>query len=225
MDTAAPENTRGDDEPVSYEDLLYEGVALPGTHPQHLALIGRLAGMEPAPANRCRVLELGCGTGGNIVPMAYGLPGSEFTGIDLSPAEIDYAQGFADELGLKNLTLRQMDIRDVEASGGEYDYIIAYGVYSWVPQDVQASLLRLCRKQLAPQGIALISYNVYPGWHMRMASRQMMMYHSMRFPPEERVREALNVLQFVRGAVHALEPRMPGECDVRCAPGPGGGPA
>jgi len=208
MDSTAMGRPDADHEPVSYEDLLYEGVALPSTHPEHLATLGRLAGMEPAPATNCRVLELGCGTGGNIVPMAYGLPGSQFTGIDLSPAEIAYAQGFAEALDVRNVSLRQMDIRDVGAEFGEFDYIIAYGVYSWVPRDVQAAVLRICREHLAPQGMAVISYNVYPGWHMRMGARQMMMFHSMRFPPEERTQEALTLLQFVRRAVHAMKPLM-----------------
>ena len=205
MDTMAT-----DDEPVSYEDVLYEGVVLPSTHPQHLAMTGRLLGMQPARATQCRVLELGCGTGGNIVPMAYELPGSQFTGIDLSPAEIGVARNFADALGIENLTLQTLDIRDLDESFGEFDYIIAYGVYSWVPPDVQTAVLRICKERLAPQGIALISYNVFPGWHMRMGARQMMLYHSLRFPPEDRTQEAVNVLSFVRKSVHSMEGRMSG---------------
>ncbi|MGH2633519.1 MAG: hypothetical protein ACRDG3_08925, partial [Tepidiformaceae bacterium] len=67
MENPARGRFEPDAEPVSYEDVLYEGVALPSTHPQHLATMGRLFGMNPAPAAGCRVLELGCGTGGNIV--------------------------------------------------------------------------------------------------------------------------------------------------------------
>ena len=203
------DHTATDDEPVSYEEVLYEGVVLPSTHPQHLAMTGRLFGMNPARATHCRVLELGCGTGGNIVPMAYELPGSQFTGIDLSPAEIGVAQGFADALGVQNLTLRTLDIRDLDESFGEFDYIIAYGVYSWVPPDVQKAVLRVCKEHLAPQGIAVVSYNVFPGWHMRMGARQMMLYHSLRFPQKDRTQEALNVLGFVQKSVRLMADRMP----------------
>ena len=44
--------------------------------------------MSPAPVNSCRVLEIGCGDASNLIPMAYGLPGSRFTGIDLAAAPI-----------------------------------------------------------------------------------------------------------------------------------------
>jgi len=195
-------------EPVSYDDLPYEGVALPSTHPQHLAMVARLFGMDTAPAGRCRVLELGCGTGGNIVPMAQELPGSSFTGIDLSAVEIAEARRWARILGVSNLALEQMDIRDVDAGFGEFDYIIAYGVYSWVPEHVRDSLWRICRENLAPEGVAMISYNVFPGWHLRMGVRQMMLYHSLRFPAEERTQQALGLLEFLRSGTEALDGRL-----------------
>jgi len=47
-----------------------------------LSTIATLFGMNPAPVEHCRVLELGCGNGGNLIPMAFGLPQSEFVGID-----------------------------------------------------------------------------------------------------------------------------------------------
>ena len=40
------------------------------THPDRLATIALLYGMAPRPVDRCRVLELGCGDGSNLIPMA-----------------------------------------------------------------------------------------------------------------------------------------------------------
>ena len=53
--------------------------------------MARLFGMDPPPAERCRVLELGCATGGNLMPMAERLPDSQFVGIDYSRAQVQIA--------------------------------------------------------------------------------------------------------------------------------------
>ena len=66
----------------AYDEVLYPSLAHVQTHPDRLATIATLFGMRPAPVERCRVLELGCGDGTNIISMAYALPGSTFLGID-----------------------------------------------------------------------------------------------------------------------------------------------
>src|SRR6185295_9501309 len=73
--------------PVTSEITAYDRVAYPGrcyaqTHPDRLRLAARLCGLEPAPIDRCRVLELACGDGTNLIAMAVGLPSSTFIGID-----------------------------------------------------------------------------------------------------------------------------------------------
>ncbi len=67
-----------------HDDPPYPELCHSWTHPSRLAAIATLSGMRPAPPERCRVLELGCASGGNLVPMAYGLPGSTFVGVDIS---------------------------------------------------------------------------------------------------------------------------------------------
>lgn len=61
-----------------YDEVLYNNYALLHTHPNRLATLGKLFGLKPAPVERCRVLELGCGDGANLIPMAYSLPDSQF---------------------------------------------------------------------------------------------------------------------------------------------------
>src|SRR6266481_2810902 len=94
-------------QPTSYDTILYPAYTHPQTHPDRLAVIGALFGLEPAPVERCRVLELGCGNGSNLVPMAWGLPGSEFVGIDLAARPVAKGREMAVALGLGNVTLRQ----------------------------------------------------------------------------------------------------------------------
>ena len=158
--------------------------------------------MEPARVEACRVLEVGCASGGNLLPMAASLPGSEFIGVDFSPVQIE--RGIADvkALGLTNIQLLAMDIMDFSEAYGEFDYIIAHGVYSWVPNAVQERLLAICARQLRPAGIAYVSYNTLPGWRIRSVVRDAMRYHTRGIAePAKRVAEARAVLEFLAESV------------------------
>jgi methyltransferase-like protein/SAM-dependent methyltransferase len=180
-----------------YDQVPYPGLSYTPTHPDRLAIMARLMGMSPAPAEHCRVLELGCAIGGNLVPMAYGLPDCRFLGIDYSAQQIAEGQEMAAALGLKNVDLRHLDIMDVSPDLGEFDYIVAHGVYSWVPEGVQDKILDICRENLAPNGVAYVSYNTYPGWHMVRIVRDMLLYHTRHVAdPLARASQARAVLDF-----------------------------
>jgi SAM-dependent methyltransferase len=165
-----------------YDDVPYPSVPFPQTHPDRLATLATLFGMRTAPVERCRVLELGCGDGANLIPMALVLPGSRFLGLDLAGDPIGRGRATIDALGLPNVELRQEDLRtfatSADAEQESYDFIIAHGVYSWVPEDVREALLSICQRRLAPHGVAYVSYNAYPGCHVRDMVRQMLLYHA-----------------------------------------------
>jgi len=184
--------------PTSYDEFPYKTVPFAQTHPDRLATLAWLFGLEPTPIQRCRLLELGCSSGGNLIPMAATLPQSEFIGIDFSAVQI--SQGAADvaALGLANVRLLQMDLRDFGEVFGSFDYIVAHGVYSWVPNDVQEKMLDICARQLSPSGVAYISYNTLPGWRLRGAVRDVMCYHARQFTdPKTRVQQARAMLNFL----------------------------
>ncbi len=62
-------------------------------------------------------------------------------------------------LGLTNIELPPLDILEVDGGLGQFDYIIAHGVYSRVPDAVRdGGLLRLTKQCLAPEGIAFVSW-------------------------------------------------------------------
>jgi methyltransferase-like protein/SAM-dependent methyltransferase len=186
----------------SYDAVPYSVGAFPQTRPDRLATIATLFGLQPAPPTRCRVLELGCAAGGNVIPMALADPDSQYVGIDLSARQIEDAQATARELGLRNIDLRAMSITDIPADFGQFDYILCHGVYSWVPPEVQAKILDVCKMYLAPQGVAYVSYNCYPGWHARGAIREMLWYHTEQYEdPAVRVRAARGLLAFLTKAV------------------------
>jgi cyclopropane fatty-acyl-phospholipid synthase-like methyltransferase len=146
-----------------YNQVLYTGYAQSDTHPGRLATLARLFGMSPAPPEGCRVLDIGCGDGINLISIAQSLPNSSCVGIDLSERTIALGCAIVTEVGLTNVTLMKMDIMDITPEFGAFDYIIAHGLYSWIPDGVRDRLLAVCRQNLAPQGVAYISYNTYPG--------------------------------------------------------------
>jgi SAM-dependent methyltransferase len=164
--------------PTPYDDVFYPGHVYGHTHPNRLATIASLYGMAPVPVARCRVLELGCGVGGNLVPMAFQNPRSEFVGIDLSGATIERGQRNVEALGLSNIKLLNCDIMDFDAALGQFDYIIAHGVYSWVPPLVRGKMMEIFKKNLSADGICYVSYNAHPFSHLRDLARDMMLYHT-----------------------------------------------
>jgi len=182
----------------SYDEVLYPGYPYAQTHPDRLATLGTLFGMNPAPVDRCRVLEIGCGNGANLIPMAHGLPGSEFVGFDLAARPIEKGREMIAALGLTNITLSRMDIMAATADLGSFDYIIAHGIYSWVAPEIRDKIMAICAAHLTPRGIAYISYNAYPGGHLRDMGREMMLFHTRGITePDQKVRQACALLHFI----------------------------
>jgi methyltransferase-like protein/SAM-dependent methyltransferase len=191
---------------TTYDELPYESNPYLWTHPDRLATTALLFGMDPPPPDRCRVLELGCASGGNLIPMALELPNSSFVGIDLSQRQIDDGQKIIAALGPKNIELKALSILDAGAELGPFDYIVSHGVYSWVPAEVQDKMLEICAQNLTPNGVAYISYNTYPGWYMRRMIRDILYYHARQFADaRERVRQARALLEFLAQSVFVRE--------------------
>ncbi len=182
----------------SYDTVPYPSYPFRQTHPDRLATIARLFGLQPPGIDRCRVLEIGAASGGNLIPMAEQLPQSQFVGIDLAASQVDLGQQFARRAGLSNVELKAMNILEVDDRLGMFDYIICHGIYSWVPDPAQDKILDIAKRNLSPQGVAYISYNTYPGWHMRGMIREMMSYHTDRFSDSQtRIQQARNLLDFL----------------------------
>jgi len=186
---------------ADYDRVAYPGASHAQTHPDRLATLARLHGMKPAAVERCRVLEIGCTDGGNILPMAFALPEARFIGIDVSDRAIASGRATIATLGLTNVDLQLRDIVDLPADFGTFDYIIAHGIYSWVPQPVREKILEVCHTHLAPQGVAYISYNANPGGHLRDLVRGMMKFHVQALSDATEQREhGLALLRFIRDA-------------------------
>jgi methyltransferase-like protein/predicted O-methyltransferase YrrM len=181
-----------------YDEVEYPSTPLPQAHPDRLATLASLFGLSPAPVESCRVLELGCGDGANLIAMAFGLPGGRFEGLDLSNRAVSRGAATVRQLGLKNIVLTEQDICQVQAGYGPFDYIVAHGLYSWVPPAVRDRLLEICKQSLASNGIAYVSYNAYPGGHLRNVLREMMLFHVRGIAePESQVNAARHFVSFL----------------------------
>jgi len=182
----------------TYDEVPYPPQVFKETQPDRLATIASIFGMQPPPVKRCRVLELGCGSGYNLMAMAQAIPEGQFVGIDLSAEQIEAGHRCIEQLGLQNIELRQQSVMEFDQALGQFDYIVAHGLYSWVPKAVQEQILHICRQHLVTNGVAYISYNTYPGWHNQGMIRQMMLYHTQQFTEtKQRIEQAKALLKFL----------------------------
>jgi len=184
----------------TYDEIPYPSLVYTDTHPNKLATLATLFDIQPPPITNCRILELGCGDGTNLIAIAQSLPHANCIGIDFSATQIASGQKVIDVLQLTNITLQQADFNTIDESLGKFDYIIAHGIYSWIPITMQDTVLSLLKKYLTTNGIAYVSYNIYPGWHTEHVVRDMMMYHIQQLPPlspQAHTVQAKGILQFL----------------------------
>ena len=181
----------------------YDVVDYPSTvhaqiHPSRIAAIARLHGLSCASPAQCRLLEVGCGDGLQLLSLAQAYPHSQFIGIDLSTRAIARGDAWRQALGLENLQLIAADLTAWEPQGEPFDVIVAHGFYSWVPPVVRDSLMRLCGSRLAHSGMACSSYNTLPGGHLRRMLWDIMRYHAEgAATPGERIERALESLDLL----------------------------
>jgi methyltransferase-like protein/predicted O-methyltransferase YrrM len=190
---------------ADYDRTPYTSVSFPPSAPGQLAAVAHLFGLETPDVSTARVLEIGCATGGNVIPFAAAHPQARVVGLDLSEVQVDLGRARVQALGLDNLEFVAGDIARMDLTAlGQFDFIIAHGVYSWVPPDVQEGLLAAFRRLLAPEGVAYMSYNVYPGWKSKEVLRDAMQLASGgSATPEDKVRSARGMVDFLEEVVPA----------------------
>ncbi len=185
--------------PYAYDLVPYDSQPFAQSQPDQVAAMARLFGLSPVPPEHARVLELGCSAGGNIIALAARYPHMQILGVELSKVEAEQGQATIAALGLANIQIRHDDIVNVAKEPGQYDYIIAHGVFSWIPAEVQEALLALCSHKLSDDGVVYISYNVYPGWKMREIIREMMLFHAGGLQePRAQLQQGRAILDYAR---------------------------
>ena len=184
----------------TYDAFPYPGHAFPQSHPGRMAAQGVLRGLAPPTVETARVLELGCGDGGNLVPMALGLPRGKFLGIDRNVAALERARELAAALELTNVEFRAGDLEALECLD-TFDYVVAHGVYSWVAPRARDHLLAIAHGALTQDGLLYLSYNTKPGGHLRQVVRELMQFATREATDaHEIVARARSAVRLVAGA-------------------------
>jgi SAM-dependent methyltransferase len=182
-----------------YDAVPYPARELAQAHPSRLAAIARLYGVPAALPSRCRLLEVGCSDGGNLTAMARALPDARFVGIDTSPTAIAAAR--ENSAGVENVVFEELSLADYDPPAGGFDYVVAHGVYSWVPEHVRDALLALCARALPEHGVAYVSYNTLPGGVMRAVVREILLRHVSGIEdPAKQMAAARQLLELLRVA-------------------------
>lgn len=159
-----------------YDDLPYRSRSIEWTAPERLALTSLFHGGPRQRLDSYRVLELGCGDGANLLPMAYYRQNAMFVGIDGARSQIEIANSDKSELGLSNIDFIHSDFLTADQQlTGVFDFIIAHGVFSWVSAEVLEALFALCCKRLRPGGLLYLNYNTRPGWNVRGMVREFLL--------------------------------------------------
>jgi SAM-dependent methyltransferase len=163
----------------AYDAVQYSNYPYAQTHPDRLATVAIMHGVEPPDPFHARVLELGCGAGGNLLAMATATPGIQAVGVDLAESAIAEAREAAAGVGLANIEFRREDVRSLtDGRLGTFDYIVAHGIYGWMPPEANDALLATINASLAPNGIAYVSFNAQPGGYFRRLLRDVALRHA-----------------------------------------------
>lgn len=154
--------------PSPYDEVPYRSYPIEWTAPERLALTSLLHGGPRQSLGAYRMLELGCNDGTNLIPLAYYRPQASFVGIDGSTRQIATANDKRSSLRLTNVSFLSSDFRSADDDiSGQFDFIVAHGVFSWVSHDNRDAMLKLCAERLRPGGLLYLNYNARPGWNVR----------------------------------------------------------
>jgi methyltransferase-like protein/2-polyprenyl-3-methyl-5-hydroxy-6-metoxy-1,4-benzoquinol methylase len=201
----------------TYDAVPYVALPFARLHPARLGAVARVLGLSPRPVSQARILEIGCATGGHVIPIAASYPNAQVVGLDISSRQIDLGKERIARLGLANIELQARSLTELCEADGSFDYIICHGVYSWIPEALREDLMRVVRERLAPCGLAVVSFNVLPGWRMYQVVRDSMILHAgAQTSHEERTAWTRFLFQTMEN--HAPENRTYGQIWRREAP-------
>ena len=115
-----------------------------------------------------RVLEVGCGEGGNMTPFLD--LGCETVGVDISATQIEKAQEYLSSNNYSKFKVVAQDIYDTTAADiGTFDLIFLRDVIEHIPN--QEKFFEEIGKFLKPSGVIFFGF---PPWRMPFGGHQQM---------------------------------------------------
>ena len=188
-------------------DILYPSYAIEESHPGHLGGRAWCVGLETMDPSTALILEIGCASGGNVLPLASEFPEATIIACDPSAQEIALARARATEAQLTNIEFHHCGVAELPQALGPFDYIICHGIYSWVPDQVREDIGATLRSRLSKNGLAFVSYNCLPGFHIRGMWREMIAEHCKGIDdPTMLVPKAIEALQLVLAGASGANP-------------------
>lgn len=130
----------------------------------------RFLGLEPF-LRDARVIDVGCGTGHRVMPMAHHFGAREYVGFDHSAASLEVARQLKQELGFEGATLAEGDIFNLPYPDASFDVVISQGVLHHTSDPYRAfqELVRVCR----PGGfVNIYLYNYWNHWRHNLQKRK-----------------------------------------------------
>lgn len=142
------------------DSFIGSGAAL---SPVRLRALAHLYGVETQPLENASVLEIDCGTGSWLWPIAQAWAHARVVGLCSTDEQCVQARAYAKELGLENLQFYTLGSGDIDGDLGQFDYVFCQQYYNLLAPEAAQFLLQTCEALLSPLGIACIGCEIYPG--------------------------------------------------------------
>lgn len=130
----------------------------------------RFLGLESFLPN-ARLIDVGCGTGHRVIPIAKHFGVKEYVGIDHSTASLAVARDLVEELDFKQASLVEGDIFNLPYPDGSFDVVISQGVLHHTSEPYRGfkELVRICR----PGGfVDIYLYNKWNHWRHNLQKKK-----------------------------------------------------
>lgn len=111
-----------------------------------------LAGRRPGWQPRC-ILDLGCGLGHNLLPLARAYPQAEIVGVDLAAPMLRYGHARAVGMGLGRVIFQQANAERLPFEDGSFDFIYSTMFLHETSHAALRNILAEVRRLLAPGGL------------------------------------------------------------------------
>lgn len=182
------------------------------TSPARLAWAASIKGYKTN-LEEFRYLDLGCGQGLNLILLAALYPKSEFIGVDFMPEHIAHAKFLAKSAEINNIQFIEGDfleiVKDCQALG-EFDYVIAHGITTWISEEVRNALFKISMQVLKPGGLMYNGYNTYPGWLHASPFQNLVLQLQKRNNGKEALESAKVLFKKINDANTATKTGLPG---------------
>ena len=103
-----------------------------------------------------RILDIGCGLGHNVLPIASAFPEAEVVAVDAGAPMLRYGAARAASLGVTNVTFVQGDVAALDEYGdGSFDWIQSTMFLHETSYKAMKRIMRETRRLIAPRGLVL----------------------------------------------------------------------